>query len=147
MEMPTRSDSRLTHAGGAVYRMQNEEAFYLLVRPKSGKDEWVLPKGHIEKDEDERDAALREVCEETGVVARLIRPLETVQFKVQSEIVRVIFFLLEFVSQEEAIEPRRTGWFNPTEAIHQLTHPQSKQVLQAAEKERSILSPRQEQPS
>jgi ADP-ribose pyrophosphatase YjhB (NUDIX family) len=130
-----------------VYRIAGDTVSYLLVRPKSGKDEWVLPKGHIEKGEDEKAAALREVREETGVVARAISPLESVEFQIKSEIVRVIFFLLEFASQEEPAERRETGWFELTEALKRLTHPQSKQVMQAAEKERVIVATRQGQAS
>lgn len=127
--------------------MENGVASYLLVRPKSGKNEWLLPKGHIETDEEESGAALREVREETGVIARLICPVETVEFEIQSEIVRVIFFLMEFASQEELRERRQTGWFELKEALQELHHPQSKQIIQTAEKQRLILAARQEQTS
>jgi ADP-ribose pyrophosphatase YjhB (NUDIX family) len=128
--------TRPTHAGGVVYKMENGTAYYLLVRPKNGRNEWVLPKGHIQDGEDEGDAALREVREETGVIARLICRLETVEFKTESEIVRVIFFLLEFASQADPTEIRERRWFRPREALERLTHPQSKQVLQKAEEKR-----------
>lgn len=48
-------------AGGVVYR---EGQILLLDRPS--RNEIRLPKGHIEKDESEAEAALREVSEETG---------------------------------------------------------------------------------
>src|SRR5215472_9342005 len=126
------NSTRPTHAGGVVYKIENGTAHYLLVRPKNGQDEWVLPKGHIQDGEDEGDTALREVREETGVIARLICPLETVEFKTESEIVRVIFFLLEFASQADPTEIRETRWFRARDALERLTHPQSKQVLQKA---------------
>lgn len=34
---------------------------------------WQMPQGGVDKGEDPRDAALRELCEETGVIAELVR--------------------------------------------------------------------------
>ena len=48
-------------AGGVVYA---DGRILLLDRPTRG--EIRLPKGHIERDESDEDAALREVTEETG---------------------------------------------------------------------------------
>ena len=48
-------------AGGVV---EDEEGSVLMIRLR---DRWDLPKGHIEKGEISRDAAVREVLEETGV--------------------------------------------------------------------------------
>ena len=50
-------------AGGIVVR--DGQA---LVLRKRNTGEWVLPKGHIEEGETEKDAACREVREETGYV-------------------------------------------------------------------------------
>jgi 8-oxo-dGTP pyrophosphatase MutT (NUDIX family) len=75
-----------------VYRERNGAVEYLLVRPSSSKDAWVFPKGKIERkakqekpagqdtagsdeqrsDESDIEAALREVREEAGVLARPI---------------------------------------------------------------------------
>ena len=129
-----------THAGGVVYRRQGEPQ-YLLVRPKAGGDEWVLPKGHIEAGESEDAAAVREVGEETGVVARVIGPLRSVEFDAGGERVRVRFFLMERVAQGAAAETRRNGWFAYAEALAALTHPESKSVLQAAHEVLSRAQP------
>ena len=52
-------------AGGVVLRKDD----VLLLKRFAGN--WVLPKGHIEKDETAEIAALREVREETGVDASI----------------------------------------------------------------------------
>jgi 8-oxo-dGTP pyrophosphatase MutT (NUDIX family) len=44
----------------------------LILHPRLNK--WMLPGGHVEPHENEAEAALREVLEETGNVATLIKP-------------------------------------------------------------------------
>ena len=48
-------------------------------RPKY--DDWTLPKGKLQRGETERDAAAREVLEETGFHPRLGRPLGTTSYR------------------------------------------------------------------
>ena len=45
-----------------------------------GKKIWTFPKGHIEAGETPRQAALREVLEETGYRAVIIRPMIRVKY-------------------------------------------------------------------
>ncbi len=51
----------------------------LLLKKFNG--DWVLPKGRIEKDETIKDAALREVLEESGVKAEIVRYIGMVHYK------------------------------------------------------------------
>ena len=52
-------------AGGVVVRWVGNAVHFLLILDPYGK--WGLPKGHIESGENNRDAAVREVIEETGL--------------------------------------------------------------------------------
>jgi 8-oxo-dGTP pyrophosphatase MutT (NUDIX family) len=55
-----------TSCGAVVYKIENANPVFLLVKSvKSGK--WGLPKGHMEKGETEKETAVREIFEETGV--------------------------------------------------------------------------------
>ena len=125
-----------THAGGVVYRLANEKVEYLLVRPKRGQDEWVLPKGHIEPGEKSKETAIREVQEETGVVARIIAPLKTTEFEINGHLVRVKFFLMQFVAQRASSERRATKWAATRTALAFLTHEQNRELLRSAEDKR-----------
>lgn len=41
---------------------------------------WSLPKGHLEAGESAEQAAVREVCEETGIQGAIVEPLGTIDF-------------------------------------------------------------------
>ena len=125
-----------THAGGVVYRRANEKVEYLLVRPKRGQDEWVLPKGHIEPGEKSKETAIREVQEETGVVARVIAPLQVTEFEINGHLVRVKFFLMQFVAQSLPSETRERRWAEKRAALVLLTHQQNRELLRSAEQRR-----------
>jgi 8-oxo-dGTP pyrophosphatase MutT (NUDIX family) len=66
-------------AGGVVVRAGADGPEVLVVhRPRY--DDWSLPKGKAEPDETDEAAALREVAEETGVVAALGPEIATVRY-------------------------------------------------------------------
>lgn len=52
-------------AGAVIFRREGSKIYYLLLHYASGH--WDFPKGHIEKGESGRDAALREIKEETRI--------------------------------------------------------------------------------
>ncbi|HEU4879502.1 MAG TPA: NUDIX domain-containing protein, partial [Gemmatimonadaceae bacterium] len=54
-----------TSAGGVVFRVEDGQALYLVIR--DSYQNWGFPKGHIEAEEAPSAAALREVSEETGL--------------------------------------------------------------------------------
>ncbi|MGH2542780.1 MAG: NUDIX hydrolase, partial [Ardenticatenaceae bacterium] len=71
--------STVRSAGGVVIR-EGERGLEALLIATHGKQRWSLPKGRIERDENPRAAAVREVLEETGIIARILAPLEAVEY-------------------------------------------------------------------
>lgn len=61
--------ARVTAAGGVVV---DDRGYWLMIR-RGGR--WDLPKGHLEEGETLPECAAREICEETGVAARVESPL------------------------------------------------------------------------
>ena len=60
-------------AGGLVCRTSDDGKVEIVLVHRPEYDDWALPKGKLERDESESDAALREVEEETGLRCRLER--------------------------------------------------------------------------
>jgi 8-oxo-dGTP pyrophosphatase MutT (NUDIX family) len=128
---------RVTHAGGVVFGRSTANAvLYLLVRPSKGEDQWVLPKGKVEKRENHGEAGLREVFEETGVRARIIHFLSTVEY-LTDQPVKAKFYLMERVFETKSSEGRETIWLPYDEALDRLGHAESKYLLTLAELARS----------
>jgi 8-oxo-dGTP pyrophosphatase MutT (NUDIX family) len=128
----------LTHAGGVVFRERGlGEREYLLVEPSKTAGEWVLPKGKIEGDEDIRETAIREVHEETGVWAKIVRPehLADSSYIADQATVSVRFFLMEPVARGFPSDRwRQHSWLTLKDAEEgKKCHPQTIERLNAAE--------------
>jgi 8-oxo-dGTP diphosphatase len=117
-------------AGGVVVR---DGLVALVHRPRY--DDWTLPKGKLDNGESFEEAALREVEEETGLHARLVRELPSVNYEVRGRPKVVRYWLMEvesdegFVANDEVDEVR---WVEPAEARALLTYDRDRDVLAAA---------------
>jgi 8-oxo-dGTP pyrophosphatase MutT (NUDIX family) len=74
--------SNETSAGGIAVKVEEGIAYVACIarRNRAGRLEWCLPKGHIEQGETPEQAAVREVCEETGISADIIQPLGVIDY-------------------------------------------------------------------
>jgi len=68
-------------AGGVVWRRAATGAVQVLLVHRPRYDDWSLPKGKVDEDESHRDAALREVEEETGLRCRAGAELRQVRYR------------------------------------------------------------------
>jgi 8-oxo-dGTP pyrophosphatase MutT (NUDIX family) len=137
-----------THAGGLVYRKARsagsamDDVEWLLVEAKADPNKWVLPKGHIEADEDPRLTAVREVREETGVFARVetVLTLSTYRPEGEEKEVRVQYYLMRALEQWKPTDRlRRSKWYS-YKAAYEIAYPDdNKKVLEAADNKRRSL--------
>src|SRR5713226_1800083 len=126
-----------THAGGILFRvLETGDCEYLLIRPRSLSEEWVFPKGHIEASECPRETAMRELFEETGIVAQVVAPVGQVEFKVNEESVRGEYYLMK-LKYETNLGCREKKWMPFRDACQSLTHSDAMDLLKKAEKIRS----------
>lgn len=130
MRETERAQARPTHAGGIVFRPSAAGNQYLLVRARGPTAEWVFPKGHIEAGETAERAALREVQEEAGIVARIVVRLPRLEFGAD----RVEMFVMAFTSAAPRPAERESQWRSLDEALALLTFTESKDLLTHADR-------------
>lgn len=121
-----------THAGGVVIRRAGGALEVLLVTARRSPGEWVLPKGHIEKGETDREAAVREVLEESGVTAIAGEPLGDLEYGFARGPIRARFFLMTFESEAEPGESRERAWLRPDEAMRRLRWDDARELVSHA---------------
>jgi len=99
---------RVFSAGGIIFKEDQNGLKFLLARNQSSTkvevDYWGFPKGHLEKEETAEAAALREVLEETGVRAEIIKKVGQSKYiytseKEGGEVFKIVtLFLMRYLS-------------------------------------------------
>jgi len=119
-----------------IYR---SKALILYYKNRQGSG-WVLPKGKAESRESYRQAALREVREETGAQARVLKSLGGTKYSFQRgsmTISKTVYWYLmsaaSFHCKPQAEENFADGgYYKQHEAYHLLKYQDEKEVLNRA---------------
>jgi 8-oxo-dGTP pyrophosphatase MutT (NUDIX family) len=136
------SGTRFEHsAGGVVYRVGGSGPDIALAsrRTLAGDLVWGLPKGLVEEGERPNETAVREVREETGLIAEIREPLGDISYwyvwQGQRVRKRVSFFLMEAVGgdvSEHDTEMEEIRWFPLSEAVGAAKYRTEKDVIRKA---------------
>ena len=123
-------------AGGAVWRWGASDIEVLLIhRPRY--DDWTLPKGKVKEGEDEDEAALREVAEETGLECELGAELATTRYEDARGRPKVVrYWAMEVYGPAEVPfhpndEVDKLAWLDIERAVDRLTYERDREVLEA----------------
>lgn len=122
--------------GAVIFRRHSGNVEYLLIKNKKGNN-WGFPKGHMELHESERETAMREVKEETGLNIELLDGFRTIsEYHPKGRITKqVIFFLAEMTGENIVIqqsEIERFIWADYSLAIKTFKFNNDKKVLTQA---------------
>lgn len=115
--------------GAIIYNDRNE---VLIVKHNAGH--WDFPKGHMEREEDEYQTALREVKEETNLDIDLIKEYRyEIHYNPKENVYKTVVFFLARNRSNDVIkqdaEISNIGWFEYKEALNVLTYDIAKDLL------------------
>lgn len=125
--------------GFVLFRQVGKNKYYLLMHYRAGH--WDFPKGHVEKGEDEKQTARRELEEETGI--KKIRIIDGFKYEYNYEFggrdgrkksKKVTFMLACTPQSETKISHEHIGarWVPYERALYMLTFENAKKMLKAA---------------
>lgn len=142
--MPDRGGTRARSeysSGGAVISVRNGAAHVAMIATR-GRTRWGLPKGAVAQGETSEAAALREVREETGLEANIVKPLDTIEyfFRAGGNLIhkRVDFYLMVHTGGEltpQLSEVDDVEWVELSEAIQRASFASEKKLLESAQQE------------
>lgn len=127
-------------AGGVVVRPLAGDWHALLIKDPYGK--WSLPKGHIEGGESLREAAVREVEEETGIRPDMVGPrIDTVDWtfrKGDETVHKYCTYFLMRSRNGEAVPQADEGitacmWLPVRDAASRIRYPDTREVVLRAD--------------
>jgi 8-oxo-dGTP pyrophosphatase MutT (NUDIX family) len=140
-----RSKTRSEYSsGGAVISVRNGASFVAMIATR-GRTRWGLPKGAVSEGETSEAAALREVFEETGLEAEIVKPLDTIEyfFRAGDTLIhkKVDFYLMAHTGGElkpQLSEVDDVEWVQLSEAIQRASFASEKKLLETAQQDLEV---------
>lgn len=122
-------------AGGLVWRRREGVVELVLVHRPAPRDDWTFPKGKLDPGERHRDAARREVEEETGLVCELGPKLADVEYVTPRGEHKTVRWWAMTVLEDRGFTPNREiddlAWV-PTDRLGSiLTYPDDLRLVHA----------------
>jgi 8-oxo-dGTP pyrophosphatase MutT (NUDIX family) len=134
----TRKTRNEHSSGGVVLSLRDGIPHVALIATRN-KTRWGLPKGAVTDGETSEAAALREVREETGIEARIVRPLDTIEyfFRAGDTLIQktVDFYLMEYVAgelQPQLSEVDDVQWFELSSSLQRASFESERKLLATA---------------
>ena len=130
--------------GVLVLRRQEEELYVVLLRHRFG-GHWSCPKGHVEAGESERQTALREVREETGLTGIKLMDgfRESVEYSPKPGVKKQVVYFLGTTEQEKLVrqeeEISEIIWVPLCRAADLVSFANDKRLLRHAQRRLGLL--------
>lgn len=124
-------------AGGLVFRESSKGKLKILVAHRPKYDDWSLPKGKADKGETPEETAVREVLEETGFHCRIVAPIGTSRYRINSGIKEVHWFAMRPLPDSPGFEKNKEvdeiRWISRKRAKKELDYENDRQLVAAPE--------------
>ena len=127
----------LVSSGGVLFR-KSDEVFEVALVSIRGSRVWSLPKGIIERDEDQETTAAREVMEETGLKGEILKKIGQIAYwyfqkeKTVKVHKTVHYFLMRYISgstDDHDDEVDDASWFSLDDALNRLRYRGEKEIM------------------
>ena len=129
--------------GGVV--LEGNKVLLVQVKSMKGRKIWTFPKGHIEPGETPRQAALREVLEETGYKASILKPMLKVRyaFTLKGKYVKKVvqWYLMKKlgrIGKHDPSEILAINWVSISKAKEMVEYPSDLRLLDIIEREYAL---------
>lgn len=130
-------------AGGIVFKKEGDKTYFLLIENASMKDPnkkyWGFSKGHIDKEESSKDAAVREIREETGIEAEITEKVEDSKYVFTFEGERIFKVVSVYLMEakggqlnKQLTEISDIGWFDQDQVLERLSFSNDKKMFKKA---------------
>ena len=118
-----------------------EDGKVLLIQQKNGH--WGFPKGHIEDDETERNAAIRETKEETNIDVEIQGSRRYTESYItdKGNFKEVIYYIAKKINGEakrQESEVKALKWVTISEALELLTYDNTRDLLKKVIKDENL---------
>lgn len=122
--------------GAIVYRIIHGDVRYLLIKNKRSAN-WGFPKGHMERGEDEKQTAYREILEETGIRAEFLPDFRykseySIQGKIEKKVIIFLATTEDTTTKIQREEIEEYLWLRYDKAMSSLKFPNDKFLLSKA---------------
>lgn len=130
--------------GGVV--LEGNKVLLVQVKSMKGRKIWTFPKGHIEAGETPRQAALREVLEETGYRASILKSMLKVRyaFTLKGKYVKKVvqWYLMKKlgrIGRHDPSEILAINWVSIAKAKEMVKYPSDLRLLDIIEREQALV--------
>lgn len=122
---------RETTSGGIVFRRNEKTNQLEILLIQDAKNRWTIPKGHVEPNEEPRDTAAREICEETGLKEmKVMNWLGKVNFRYRRNHTLVLMtmhiYLVQGLGDTDTLNPEDwlndIKWLKATDAVDKIAY-------------------------
>lgn len=130
--------STIIRAAGGIVLRDDGHGPQVLVVHRPAYDDWSLPKGKLDPGEDDATAAVREVEEETGVRAQVLRDAGAIDYVDRRGRPKVVRYFVMMVmddpgTREPDDEVDLVAWWPISQARTALTYPRDCELIATLE--------------